>query len=428
MFSFKKKTDEAKEENVVSLEFEEKELRNKKFASAETRFNLTGSNFPLARQGKSALGTTIVLFLFGFGLNLLIETLNRFFPQFKDYPFYVVYILFYGLSCIFFLYYLILYYLRSSKYWERNVLRNDLKERGKTGRILSKYGYAQKLEKAIKDKNKDLEKALRLIAGGKLYIFTRQKPQAVGRSRVITYYSFEVRDTDEIDVQEAMLKELESFPNRLYMLFNKQVVFDSVISRTDNETTHLQFLWGEVAKVEYDKWDWEEEWIDLYNWRTSYELEHSFPYRANGKYKGLSNPKEINESRRESAISWANTQIDSVKRALQAEGYQTNEITTRADNRSAVYRATIASQLEKVNKDAGKKLAEAVKNEMSNIDNEVQGITAEVSIREIRVIVPLPNGAKKGQQTKSKIPYVDTSVPDYTLLVDKEQILREVFG
>ena len=49
-------------------------------------------------------------------------------------------------------------------------------------------------------------------------------------------------------------------------------------------------------------------------------------------------------------------------------------------------------------------------------------------MRGIRVNLPLPNGTKKGEKEIEKIPYIDTTVPDYTQLVDKEKILREVFG
>jgi len=215
----------------------------------------------------------------------------------------------------------------------------------------------------------------------------------------------------------------------LFNIFDKKMIFEAnIASRTDKGNRHILFTMGENSKTVYDKYDWEKEWEENYYWRRAYDLEHCFPYRKEGEYAGLSDPTEENQKRKTLGQSWAHTQIQAVKRAIQAEGYQTNEVTVKVGTHSAVYRSTVSAETSKINKDASQRLAEAVQRELSTLDNVVKGVTAEVSMRGIRVNLPLPNGTKKGEKEIEKIPYIDTTVPDYTQLVDKEKILREVFG
>ena len=422
-----KSKEEQEDKAIVSLDFEEKELNNNNFAEAETKYGLVGYNFPLAREGKGILGTSIMLLIMSFFIHFAIALVNRLVPTVTAYPLHYIYQGCYVMVGVLVIYYLVLYVKRSSKYWERNVLWNDL--RGLTGKrkILN---YSQKLEKARKDNDKNRVKALELIGQSRFYIFTRQKPQGLGKRReVATYFNLDIDDSKNVDIHKILDEELKVFPAMLFNIFDKKMIFEAnIASRTDKGNRHILFTMGENSKTVYDKYDWEKEWEENYYWRRAYDLEHCFPYRKEGEYAGLSDPTEENQKRKTLGQSWAHTQIQAVKRAIQAEGYQTNEVTVKVGTHSAVYRSTVSAETSKINKDASQRLAEAVQRELSTLDNVVKGVTAEVSMRGIRVNLPLPNGTKKGEKEIEKIPYIDTTVPDYTQLVDKEKILREVFG
>ena len=425
-----KSKEEQEDKPIVSLDFEEKELNNNNFAEAETKYGLVGYNFPLARDGKGILGTSIMLLIMSFFIHFAIALVNRLVPTMTAYPLHYIYQGCYAMVGILVIYYLVLYVKRSSKYWERNVLWNDL--RGLTGKrkILKNFNYSQKLEKARKDNDKNRVKALELIGQSRFYIFTRQKPQGLGKRReVATYFNLDIDDSKNVDIHKILDEELKVFPAMLFNIFDKKMIFAAnIASRTDKGNRHILFTMGENSKTVYDKYDWEKEWEENYYWRRAYDLEHCFPYRKEGEYAGLSDPTEENQKRKTLGQSWAHTQIQAVKRAIQAEGYQTNEVTVKVGTHSAVYRSTVSAETSKINKDASQRLAEAVQRELSTLDNVVKGVTAEVSMRGIRVNLPLPNGTKKGEKEIEKIPYIDTTVPDYTQLVDKEKILREVFG
>ena len=417
-----KSKEEQEDKAIVSLDFEEKELNNNNFAEAETKYGLVGYNFPLAREGKGILGTSIMLLIMSFFIHFAIALVNRLVPTVTAYPLHYIYQGCYVMVGILVVYYLVLYVKRSSKYWERNVLWNDL--RGLTGKrkILKNFNYSQKLEKARKDNDKNRVKALELIGQSRFYIFTRQKPQGLGKRReVATYFNLDIDDSKNVDIHKILDEELKVFPAMLFNIFDKKMIFEAYIaSRTDKGNRHILFTMGENSKTVYDKYDWEKEWEENYYWRRAYDLEHCFPYRKEGEYAGLSDPTEENQKRKTLGQSWAHTQIQ--------EGYQTNEVTVKVGTHSAVYRSTVSAETSKIDKDASQRLAEAVQRELSTLDNVVKGVTAEVSMRGIRVNLPLPNGTKKGEKEIEKIPYIDTTVPDYTQLVDKEKILREVFG
>ena len=87
-------------------------------------------------------------------------------------------------------------------------------------------------------------------------------------------------------------------------------------------------------------------------------------------------------------------------------------MTVKVGTHSAVYRSTVSAETSKINKDASQRLAEAVQRVLSTLDNVVKGVTAEVSMRGIRVNLPLPNGTKKGEKEIEKSPLIDSTGPN----------------
>lgn len=402
-------------------------------------------NFPLATKGLSWRGflkfsifLSLFLFLLVYGINKLIYV-----PM--GVTKIVKYISF-GLISL-----AVLGYFNNIRcrwrYFERETLRNDRDTKKFKNNFASRFDIDGKTEKVRTKEKKDKQdnyhlEAISVFRNATFSINTREELN----HEVNRYYSILFKKPKNDSVESFLnqyLREgsVETKTNKADNNKNepaiartaKQVIYDltgknlpfSDIKYQPNGDSYIEA----IENLGKDPWYYTKITTDLREQKKNSTMQHTVPYKPcvyNGiAFSGFTDYTEQNNIKKEKAMKWLNENIGTILRILDENGFAVQYVPENTEIRQSTAEIEFTMP---ANMKAGATKGKIYMEVADVIDQKLDlvGSAMEADLDRLKLSLALPNGKKRDKMTVRKDD--EGNVEDYTLTLNLEDILRDLYG